>query len=225
MTTKITVQAHVGSQFSQVTVPIPTLKYLNNFIRLNKSAGDMLATGVFPNAKEITESFAAHNAVMRKLGCSVEMLKRLNPIIVVIGDGSTPRTGATFAFKSPFHVISIDPNLNWIDYDRKVDRLTCYRETLRDFCSSPRTGYIPLFANKDPVILVNVHGHVPSAELKQFYKLVGDRLFAVVEIPCCYPQYSIDAFGEPTIEYIDWGIHSEKRIVRIWKFKKEQTTC
>lgn len=221
MTTKITVQAHVGSQFSQVTVPIPTLKYLDNFIKMNRSAVDLLSTGVFPNAKEITESFAAHHAVMHKLGCSAEMLKRLDPFIVVVGDGSTPRTGATFAFKSPFEVISIDPNLNWLNFDSKVKRLTCCRQTLKEFCSS---GWLSLMHRKDPIILVNVHGHVPAEELKQFHELAGNRLFAVVEIPCCYPRYCIDAFGAPTTEYIDWGIHSEKRTVRIWKFKKEAQT-
>jgi hypothetical protein len=221
MTTKIQVQAHVGSQFSQVTVPIPTLKYLDNFVRHNRSGVDMLATGVFPNAKEITESFAAHHAVMHKL-YSAEGLKRLNPWIVVVGDGATPRTGVTFAFKSTFNVISIDPNLKW-ENKFLVRRLMTVRYTLANFVDAVRDAdFFSGFTNgEQPIILVNVHGHVPAAELKQFRELVGNRLFAVVEIPCCYPQWSIEAFGAPTMEYIDWGIHSEKRSVRIWKFRKE----
>jgi hypothetical protein len=156
MTTKIQVQAHVGSQFSQVTVPIPTLKYLDNFVRHNRSGVDMLATGVFPNAKEITESFAAHHAVMHKL-YSAEGLKRLNPWIVVVGDGATPRTGVTFAFKSTFNVISIDPNLKWTGVRDEVKRLFCVRSTLKEYCdifSGPDN--VPILGGVKPVILVNV---------------------------------------------------------------------
>ena len=213
MTTQINVKAHVGSQFSQVTVPIPTLRYLDSFIRLNKSAKDMLGLEVFPNAKEITESYAAHQAVFHKLGISHEFLKRLNPVIVVVGDGCTPRTGVTFAFKSPFQVESLDPNNRWIN-DGRVDRLNVHTKTLQQYVDSGLADF------DRPVILVGVHSHVPEKELMNFHNVVGNKLFAIVEIPCCFPQQYIKAFGEPTKEYIDWGIHSEKRTVRIWKFKK-----
>jgi hypothetical protein len=230
MTTTISVKAHVGSQFSQVTVPIPTLKYLNNFIRLNKSAKDILDIGVFPDAKEITESFAAHDAVTHKLGLSYEFLKKINPLILVAGDGSTPRTGVTFAFKTKFNVVSIDPNNNEKDYS-SVRRLLVLKKRLGDpeFLDLLENDPYPPFIDwenggysRRPIILVGVHSHIPEDELIAFHKVVGKALFAVVEIPCCYPQQYLKAFGKPTIEYIDWGIHSEKRTVRIWKFRKDE---
>ncbi len=42
-------------------------RYIEEFFKLNKSASDMLQLNVFPNAKEVTESYAAFNAVRTKL--------------------------------------------------------------------------------------------------------------------------------------------------------------
>lgn len=62
--------------------------YIDQFIGL-KSAGDMLNLGLFPNAKEITESYAMFEAT-RKL---YPLVKHEEPATcIVIGDGVKPRT-------------------------------------------------------------------------------------------------------------------------------------
>src|SRR5579872_7431860 len=44
----------------------PALRYLNEFTKL-KCAPDLLAWGLFPNAKEITESLGAYNAIRKHI--------------------------------------------------------------------------------------------------------------------------------------------------------------
>ncbi|HUS51341.1 MAG TPA: hypothetical protein VMZ91_14325, partial [Candidatus Paceibacterota bacterium] len=44
----------------------PSLRYLNEFTRL-KCGSDLLRSKVFPNAKEITESMGAYNALRTHL--------------------------------------------------------------------------------------------------------------------------------------------------------------
>ncbi|MDD4352708.1 MAG: hypothetical protein PHU71_07090 [Candidatus Gracilibacteria bacterium] len=42
-------------------------RYMDEFIKNWKSASDLLILGIYPNAKEITESYAAFNCVRNKL--------------------------------------------------------------------------------------------------------------------------------------------------------------
>lgn len=201
--TKVVVE--VGKTAATLSIPIPSLRYVDRFIRSN-SALDILQLGVFPDAKEITESFAAVNAVERKLGLSKALMKRLNPYILVVGDGVTPRTGVLMAFHTPYEVISIDPAMRSNHYP-SVQRLDVHRVSLGDFT----------YDFDRPVIIVAVHSHVPASELLDFHAKVGDKLMVVIENPCCTPGAFPAAFGPPDYEYTDWGIHSPKREMRIWK--------
>ena len=120
-----------GHEILNVLVKYPSLRYINEFIKL-KCAADLLELGIFPNAKEITESFAAWNAVRRHLwkrGFSPD--KNLN--CYVIGDGTTPRTAALVAFISNFYVFSIDPNSRWKERYRSIKRLTICRCKIEDY--------------------------------------------------------------------------------------------
>ena len=78
-------------------------RYLNDFIKLNKSAADMLNLGLFPNAKEITESYSAFNAVKTKL--KQYELGDPGVTVVSVGDGRTPRTAALFAFRTKWQCV------------------------------------------------------------------------------------------------------------------------
>ena len=75
----------------------PSGKYLNSLVNL-RCGPDMLLLRLFPNAKEVTESFGAYEAVAKHL----RDFPRKDPNIrlVVVGDGHTPRTAATFAFSA-----------------------------------------------------------------------------------------------------------------------------
>ena len=105
----------------------PSGKYLNSLVNL-RCGPDMLLLRLFPNAKEVTESFGAYEAVAKHL----RDFPRKDPNIrlVVVGDGHTPRTAATFAFRSAWECYSVDPVLNNKKWD--VERLMCFRSRIQD---------------------------------------------------------------------------------------------
>jgi hypothetical protein len=173
------------------------VKYLGEMVTL-ACGPDLLAQRVFPNAKEISESFAAFDAVRNRM----LQFDLSDPTItaVCVGDGVTPRTGATFAFRTRWQVYSVDPKLRggtqrW----RAIQRLTILADQIER-----------VRIKGDRVILVAVHSH---ARLPESVASIAAREIAVVAIPCCVPQrLSV----EPDVEYEDKAIISPCRTVRIW---------
>jgi hypothetical protein len=155
---------------------------------------------LFPNAKEITESFGAYNAVrkhFRKI-CTFDD-KTMN--IVVVGDGSTPRTAATFAFRSKFQCHSVDPLMKFENTKRlRIDRLFTYAKKIEE-CEF----------NFDRVIILHVHSHV---KIETSLKYIKGNERHVVAMPCCVPQ---TLERKPDVEYIDWNILSPKNTIKIWR--------
>jgi len=146
--------------------------------------------------KELTESCAAYNAVRRCLRRFA--LSDPKVTVVCVGDGSTPRTAAMFAFRSKWQAVSVDPELrsrNW-----GVNRLCCMHTVIED---------VKLRYNK--VIVVGVHSHASLARTLDHVK-GKDR--AVVWIPCCK---RVDIETPPTLEYVDPGIWSPKNRVMVWE--------
>ena len=186
-----------------VSIKYPHLRYLNEFVKL-KCASDLLNLGVFPNAKEITESLAAWNAVRKylwKRGFTPD--KKLN--CYVIGDGTTPRTAALVAFVSNFNVYSIDPNLKWKDRYRSISRLVIERCRIEDKDRLP-----------DNSLILLVHSHAePKSVLEKLNKKYH---YGIVVIPCCIPLNIFDEDKRLTkiAEYEDWGIHSPERTVKVY---------
>src|SRR6188474_1758259 len=74
----------------ELVIRRPTTRYLDQFLAL-RCAPDLIASGVFPNAKEITESMAAVRALWRNA-----RVDRHDPRVaaICVGDGVTPRTAA-----------------------------------------------------------------------------------------------------------------------------------
>ena len=176
-------------------------RYLNDFIKLNKSGSDMLQLGLFPDAKEITESYGALNAVQTKL-------KQYDPMdpevtLVSVGDGKTPRTASLFAFRTKWQCISIDPILDTgkIPYwEENIQRLKCIPKRIEQ-----------LDINEDKVVIVAVHSH---ANLQSILQHVWGKVRSLVAIPCCVPY--IHESIRP-MEYSDSGIWSPKNIVKVWR--------
>jgi len=82
--------------------------YLDRFLKWDCSP-TLLGMGIFPNAKEITESMACYSAADERLG-----FKFADPgtLCVVVGDGATPRTAALFATRTKWRrIVSVDPAL------------------------------------------------------------------------------------------------------------------
>ena len=176
------------------------LRYIGEFVTL-KCAPDMLALKLFPNAKEISESFGAYEAVRRHLQ---ELdLKDPDVTVIAVGDGATPRTAATFALRSAWICHSIDPNLKggalrW----GQIQRLTLWPERVENVR--------PIKAKKVAVV-VAVHSH---ADLRKAILVADAPRIVVIAMPCCVPQ-RLSIF--PDKFYEDKGIISPKRQILIWK--------
>ena len=177
-------------------------RYLDELCRLS-CAGDMMALDLFPNAKEISESFAAHNAVRKHLRGSHSFT---DPAlcVVAVGDGARPRTAATFAFRSRAECWSVDPALR--PDMRKL------RRVLRLHVLKSRAEDVTLDLGTRPVVVVAVHSHATLAAARACVRTTG--AVAVVAIACCVPQ-TLDR--PPDVEYPDFGIMSPKRIVSVWR--------
>src|SRR3989338_4278405 len=71
----------------------------------------LLNMKLFPNGKEITESFSSYYSIRDFLEYSkrLDIISDGNVICYVIGDGNVPRTAAVFASATNWRVLSIDP--------------------------------------------------------------------------------------------------------------------
>lgn len=175
----------------------PTPRYLDELIAL-KCAPDLLATEAFPNAKEISESFAAYNAARKYLKKDFS-LGDPDVNVIAVGDGCSPRTALTFAFRSKWIAHSVDPRLREKN-KFKVKRIHLYKKKIEDFSLTCKKA-----------IIVAVHSH---AMLQDAVNSVKADKKAVIAIPCCVQQV-LDI--EPDECYMDWGIFSAERVVKIWK--------
>ena len=173
--------------------------YLDEFIRLNKSGGDMLVSGLFPNAKEITESMGAYYAA-KYLAEQLNFRFDENIAVVSVGDGITPRTAGLFAFRTKSHCISVDPMLRAVEWP--IERLWCYKTAIEDV-------ELDFVDDYEHVIILMVHSHAPMK--KTLNSILGKRRH-VICIPCCIQQY----LSMPGYCYQDNKIESPKNIVYIW---------
>lgn len=165
--------------------------YLNRFMSM-KCAPDLLLLGMFPNAKEITESFAAFEAMTHLPYDFKDDIQ-----IVVVGDGTKPRTGAVFAFRSAWSVISLDPLMKKTDYD--IKRLTAYQARMEDLT----------FEFDKPTVIVCVHSH---AKLSVCLERIKAPKRYLINIPCCVKP----DIGIPMLRYDDPNLQSEKNTVEIY---------
>ena len=86
----------------------------------------------------------------------------------------------------------------------KIDRLKIYPIKAEEF-------KIP-FVKK--ILIVAVHSHASLQKVVENIKYQTFSTIDIISIPCCV---SDDLGRQPDISYLDWGIHSEKRRVNIYK--------
>jgi hypothetical protein len=191
----------VGESNSEVTVTIklPQLHYLNQFIRL-KCAPSIL--GLFPNVKEITESMTAFSAVRRYFG--FKNFARRDVILLDIACGHTPRTASLFAHMTRWNCIAIDPVLR----DKKVEsnRLALFAEKFEQFEQR----------HNSCVVALAVHAHI---KLDLVLRQVLAPRIIIVAMPCC-KELRLSSH-DPVEEYEDLGCLSPKRTLRIYDIRKE----
>jgi len=125
----------------------PLFRYINELWDC-RCLPDLHTRNLFPNAKELTESCAAYNAVRNK----ARLFAFSDPTVTLIaaGDGCTPRTAAMFAFRSAWVCFSIDPNLRKTHWPN-IDRLHCLSQRVED--CDPQ--------HYPKLVIVAVHSHAP----------------------------------------------------------------
>lgn len=179
-----------------------SLRYLDEFMRL-RCAPDLLYYRLFPNAKEVTESLGAWNAVRQHVLPRVPVLQDDPDVrVFCVGDGHQPRTAALFAMMSRWRCWSIDPNNR--QRVLHIDRLWQRRKRVEDFLYQGDTE-VKL------VLIVCVHSH---ASLKASVASIrGGAYRYLVNMPCCVPP---DLDMAPLLAYDDPAILSAKRRVEVY---------
>ena len=157
-------------------------------------------------AKEITESygmFQAAKSVIKKIG---------DYLVIVVGDGCSPRTGAIFAYFTKAEVISVDPGFNlphWYEhYDKQTkmgfepQRLTVLKEKIED---------VPIDCKEKPCLVLWPHSHADM--LRTNIHNHSGRID--IAMPCCKP-IPAELMKLQHITYDDYDVLSPKRTIHIW---------
>ncbi|MCU4753470.1 hypothetical protein OB919_16010 [Halobacteria archaeon AArc-curdl1] len=189
-------QGHLQLQLKQ-----PRLSYISEFLGLD-CAVDILQTDLFPNGKEITETFAVYDAVRKHPDFNTT---DEDVTMISVGDGSTPRTAGFFAYMTHWQCISVDPQLRVEGDHSKIDRLQCIPERIQEQSFEA-----------DRVVLAAVHSH---ADLQESVDAVDAEEILVVAMPCC-TDLSLEEC-EPDKEYADWACFSPKRTIKIYHLTEQ----
>lgn len=172
-------------------------RYIDWFMGLS-SASDVLQTGVFPDAKEITESFACFRAVMKKVAKQHSLDPNDTSVMLVsVGDGCTPRTAALFAFLTKWTCVSVDPALDgWEQPTPQIKRLITIAKPIEE---------CPQIALDQPAVVVCCHSHAKPEDVFAFA-----NNHPVVALPCCvhYP--------DAPIEWNDYGVWSPHNRMKVY---------
>lgn len=141
-------------------------RYMDEFVRL-KCAPDLLSHDLFPNAKEVTESMGMFSFVRKHLWTMLRP-DDSNVKVIVVGDGHRARTGAMFAMRTRWQVVSIDPALTPVYGIKRLSCVSAKVETLDPVDLGPFS------------LLVTVHSHAP---LDKMLATINTAYW--VDMPCC----------------------------------------
>ncbi len=180
---------------------ITSTRYLERFFSLN-SAEELIKYKLFPNPKEITESFGMLNAVETVIHNSDPYISKDNENItcIVVGDGQKPRTGALCAFLTKWNVYSIDPDMKWLNVANEITRLTCMAQKIED---AKLKLEVP-----GPVIIMMPHAH---ASAQASWDCIQSPKKWLVRMRCC----TKDEINVPGISYNDPHVCSPKNKIEI----------
>lgn len=182
-------------------------KYLDALFQL-RCTPDLLAAGMFPNAKEWTECYGLYWQARKYLG--PESLARRDVLALDIGCGKKPRLGALVACMTRWSVASVDPRLvcEYGVQHPRIHGLTqypCRVEEMRE-----------PFVHDGLVVSFHCHSH---ASLAFTLAKVKARRHVVFALPCCN---KLDIAGvAPVMEFEDAQIISPKRLIRAWDLSPE----
>mmetsp|Transcript_67429 Transcript_67429/g.159025 ORF Transcript_67429/g.159025 Transcript_67429/m.159025 type:complete len:248 (-) Transcript_67429:41-784(-) len=190
---------------------------------------DIVRLHLFPDAKDISESYAAIAAVIAHGGVKVSTQ---NVSFISIGDGATPRTAGLAAFITRWRCVAVDPGSreDWagtgiLDNPHGVHRLRVEKATFEDFMAADRLQ-AAIGAETKLVVVTCVHSHHRfrgPAALTRVREVIATtsplaRLL-LVSLPCCASfTHRKDIGREPDISYEDQAVFSACRTVDIWEY-------
>ena len=201
---------------------------------------DLISLGVFRSAKDVSESIAVLQGVIRhgnivhkkeKGGQEKEGEKKKSDILCLcIGDGNTPRTAVLACYLQGWTCVSIDPALNdeWSGRSPKnVSGLTGYRGTLAQFFDEADIvgpAASPSSPSYQHLILLCVHSHarfLGSVTVSRIRAHYGNIATTICSLPCCPKfRHKGDIGREPDISYEDDCVFSAMRKVEIWNIER-----
>lgn len=158
------------------------------------------------SAKEITESWAM-----------LEAAKRFEPnldvcMVVVVGDGCSPRTGALLAYFTKAHVVSVDPNFNmehWREHATKQTAMGFPPQRIRLIKDKIENVEIDCLGKPTLVLWPHSHADMNGARLVNFASRMD------ISMPCCVPPPR-GWLERPHLTYQDFNVASPHRTMRIW---------
>ena len=184
-------------------------RYTDELLSL-ASAPTLLELRLFPNAKELTESFSIFNAARAHLTDKEFGFDFSDPAVTVIavGDGYTPRTAALFGFRTKWRCVSVDPLMTTPSEWAKVQRLV-HRARFQDVHDEAASR----------VIVSSSPCPTRTSVLQCIRRVRWRSAIAAVVIP--RHNYAISAAtGPPMFEEEDEGAVSPHRLVRIWRWTR-----
>ena len=219
-------------------------RYVTELLKL-ACGPELVRLRLFPDAKELTESFAANNAARSFLWSkNAAGRARVDPAdaavtCVAVGDGNTPRTAALFAFLTRWQCVAVDPEMvEWREWGKRRgvvdDGEADARGGTGDALDAP--GEVPpgawggvrrlrAFRKRiqevrvecEKAVLVLVHAHVSLAECLAQVETRSGRCSAVI-LPCCnwYQKLRHPEGAPPIAEYDDENVASPQRTVRVF---------
>ncbi|GMH83534.1 hypothetical protein TrST_g7129 [Triparma strigata] len=201
-----------------------------------KSAPSLLENQLFPDAKELTESFTMLSALQRFCPLPTSPPSPLPPpgssAIIVIGDGQTPRTASLLS-----HIYS--PTGVWCYSIDPIMSLTSSPTLSSDSPSTPgsnsphslgrtwgtiknllvhRGPIEELYINCETCTIIMMHAHVSIPQVLASLSSNIKRVHAVITCPCCdWGEKQVRFQGRyADVKGDDYGCWSDKREIRIW---------
>ena len=190
-------------------------KYINWFIKKSKIARDLLKLELFPNVKEVQESYGMFCAC-RKI---IFDLKDESVLCIVVGDGARPRTGCTIVFNSLWSALSIDPALkklkpSLIKKLKKVKRFDYIPYKIEEIINQMQYQEDENKKYKT-LIYLHPHSHALLSDTLCFHNIFFKKYNFktwLISMPCCVK----DNLHMNCYSYVDNFIHSEKNRINIY---------
>lgn len=200
-----------NKQFDRMWVPA---KYLNRYIRLKASA-DMQALELFPNLKEIQESFSIFNVIesyILKRDTNIDRNKENHVLCFVVGDGTTPRTAATISFMTKWDTVSCDPIMRNPAKYAGIKR--CYVRTSKGEDIAHIVRERVDIIEYDYIFLIFPHSHIPNTN--EIYKHFTDRKVWIINMPCCHKKQDDYLPLKEWVSFKDDAVASPENTIKVY---------